>query len=75
MNKTFQEFIKWGSGWEIEAARDYHDKKQPLWFSLKMHGIWWKNYEICGDNLEELMKQAIKDGKKAKKEYEHQKRK
>lgn len=65
MNETFKEFIKWGSGFTIDAERDYKTKGEPLIYHLFMFGLHYPDkYEIVGRDLEKLMKQAIRDGKK-----------
>lgn len=65
MKKLWQEFIKYGSGFELEAERDYQAKGKPLIYHLKMFGlIYPDDYELMGRDLEKLLKQAMKDGKR-----------
>ena len=69
MNKTWKQFIDYGSGFEIEGQRDYKAKGEPLIYHLKMFGlIYSKHYELVGKNLNRLLNQAIKDGQKFHKE-------
>lgn len=69
--EIWEEFIKWGSGWKLEADRDYKQKGNPFCFHLKMFGLYYPdNYELVGRDLEKLLKQAIKDGSKRLKNYE-----
>ncbi len=65
-NKVWKEFIKWGSGFELEAERDYKASNESLIYHLFMYGLCYDDgYEIVGTNLDKLLKQAIEDGKKA----------
>lgn len=69
MKEIWQEFIEWGSGWILEAERDYKKKNNPLCYHLNMFGLHYPdNYELVGYNLQELLKQAIKDGRKSEKQ-------
>ena len=66
MNQAiWQEFIKWGSGFKIEAGRDYKEKGEPLIYHLFMYGLLYDDdYELVGKNLNKLLKTAIKDGQR-----------
>jgi len=65
-NELWEKFTEWGSGFRIEAERDYKIKNEPLVFHLFMYGIHYKeDYEIIGYDLEKLLKQAIRDGEKS----------
>jgi hypothetical protein len=70
MKKLWQQFIQYGSGFRLEAERDYHTKGEPLFYHLKMFGLIYPDgYELVGYSLEKLLKQAIKDGKKRFEEF------
>ena len=63
--EIWQEFIKWRSGFQLEAERDYKKKGWPLYFRLRMFGLYYPdNYELVGKDLNKILKQAIKDRKK-----------
>jgi len=63
MNKTFNKFKEYGSGFRIDGERVYDEKGEPLIYHLFMYGlIYPKGYEIIGYDLEKLMKQAMRDG-------------
>ena len=71
--KLWNEFCDYGSGFELEAERDFKVKTQPLIFHLKMYGLHYKDgYELVGTDLNKLLKQAIKDAQKSVKEYAKQ---
>jgi len=68
--ELWQEFIKWGSGFNLEAEREFEERGKPLYFHLKMFGFHYpSNYELTGKNLNKLLKQAIKDGEKSLKKF------
>jgi hypothetical protein len=65
MKKLWRRFIQYGSGFKIEAERDYQSKGTPLVYRLRMYGlIYPEGYELIGEDIEKLLKQAIKDVKK-----------
>jgi hypothetical protein len=65
MKKLWKRFIQYGSGFEIKAERDYQSRGTPLVYHLRMYGfIYPDGYELIGEDLEKLLKQVIKDGKK-----------
>ena len=73
-NKLWQEFIKWGSGFNIEAERDYKKKDKPFIYHLFMYGLHYENdYELIGKNLDDLLKTAIKDGELSVKKFKKSK--
>lgn len=75
-NKLWKEFIEWGSGFRIEAERDYKIKGEPLFFHLFMYGIHYKeDYEIMDYNLEKLLKRAIRDGEKSMNKFKNSNKK
>ena len=65
--KTFEEvwkeFIDYGSGFKLEAERDYKTKREPVYYHLFMYGLVYPTgYEIVGTNLKKLLLQTMKDG-------------
>jgi hypothetical protein len=64
-NEIWSEFIKWGSAFELEAERLYDEPGVPYVFQIHMYGLYYPSqYEIIGKDINKLMRQAIKDGKK-----------
>ena len=65
MNKIdielFKEFTKWGSGFILEAERDYKAKGEPLVYHLTMYGLWADDEnEFVSTDINVVMKQATK---------------
>jgi len=60
--KLFQEFITWGSGFTLEAERDYKRKGRPFIFHLTVYCLWVDNdeNEFVSTNINVVMKRAIK---------------
>lgn len=68
-SELWNDFMTYGSGFKLEAERDYDHKDQPLIFHLTMYGLVYPtDYELVGTNLNKLFKKAIVDGKKNFKE-------
>ena len=63
-SELWLEFIQWGSGFTLEAERDYQSKKEPLFYHLTMNGLFFHNDELMGENINKLMKEAIKIGRR-----------
>lgn len=62
--KLWNIFTKWGSGFKLEAERDYKDPKESLIYHLFIYGICYPSkYELVGDDIGAMLKQAILDGK------------
>lgn len=65
MQKLWNKFVKYGSGFVLEADRDYEIKSEPLIYHLHMYGlIYPDNYEIIGYDLKKLLVKAMRDGDK-----------
>lgn len=58
-SKLWKQFIEYGSGFDLEMER----AEGNTYFHLKMYGLCYpEGYELVGEDIEELMEQAIKDG-------------
>lgn len=65
--KLWNKFIQYGSGFVIEAERDYKQKGEPLIYHLRCFGLLYPdNFELVGEDLEKLLKEAIKVAEKFK---------
>ena len=59
--KLWKEFIEWGSGFTLEAERDYKAKGEPLIYHLTMYGLCANDKnEFVSKNINIIMKQVIK---------------
>lgn len=63
---TYGEILKrlgeYGSGWQIEAERDYKDKKERMVYHIKAWGIIYpKNYEVVSYKLKAALEQFLAD--------------
>jgi hypothetical protein len=57
----WNKFIKYGSGFTLEAERDYKKRGEPLVYHLFLYGLWTDDEnEFVGEDLNVLMKEAIK---------------
>lgn len=64
-SKFWEEFLGYGSGFEIEGMRDCQKKENPMVFHLRMFGLIYPDgYELVGSDLERLLAQAMRDGDK-----------
>jgi hypothetical protein len=63
-NKLWKEFVKWGSGFTLEADRIYDEEGKPFIYHLTMYGLHFNGDELVGSDLNELFRKAIKIGKK-----------
>ena len=55
----------YGSGFNLDADRDYHQKGDPLIFHLRCFGmVFDDNYEGVGKDLNKLVREAVKNAKK-----------
>lgn len=74
-SKLWNKFVTYGSGFVLEADRDYDIKGKPFIYHLQMSGLCYPdNYEIIGYKLEKLMEKAIKDGEKEINKHVHNKK-
>jgi hypothetical protein len=58
--KLFEEFIKWGDGFTLEAERDYEAIGRPFVYHLRIYGLWIGDNEFVSKNINTVMKQAIR---------------
>lgn len=63
-----REFLKWGSGFTLQAERDYRDQKSPYFYELTVYGLYAPDESYKGLYPIKLMEKAIKDMKKIKKD-------
>ena len=66
---VLKEFLEWGSGFNLEAERDYSKKGDPLVYHLNCYGLYSQHKEYIGKDLEKVLKKAISDYKKTKHWY------
>ena len=63
--KLWEKFLKYGSGFDLEAEREYDKPSQPYFYHLRCYGLAFPtDYELLGFNLDKLLKKAIEDGQK-----------
>lgn len=64
--KLWHEFTtKWGSGFTLEAERDYKARDNPLVYHLKMYGLWADDDgEFTSKDINVCMRKAIERLKK-----------
>lgn len=61
--ELWPQFTRYGSGWTLEAERDYKAAGSPLIYHLRMFGVVYPDhYELVGDDPPTLLRQAIADG-------------
>lgn len=62
--KIWKEFTRWGSGFKLEAERDYDMKNKKFIYHLTCYGLFMDEEELISMDINQLMQQAIKKAKK-----------